>query len=60
MLKVVLQSCELKIGILVFKKKKKEQRDVERQLNICCSEAYLPTCKLPFNLNRHWGRFNIC
>ncbi len=36
------------------------QCDVGRQLNICCREAYLLASKLPFALNRHWGRFNIC
>lgn len=53
------QSCVAKLWTHEWHPHKK-QRDVERQLNICCSEAYLPTCKLPFNLNRHWGRFNIC
>lgn len=36
------------------------QCDVGQQLNICCSEAYLPASTLPFALNRHWRRFNIC
>ncbi len=35
-------------------------QDVERQLNFSRSEAYLPASKLPFTLNRQWGRFNIC
>lgn len=34
--------------------------NVGRQLNLCCSEACSPASKLPFALNRHWGRFNIC
>lgn len=31
-----------------------------RQLNMSRGKAYLPASKLPFTLNRHWRRFNIC